>query len=196
MLACGRPGTRVLRRATAAAAAAALFRGGAGVRAPLWPRALSRPAAGGAGPAPLARPVECIIFDKDGTLISFHDTWSPWADGLIDRLVARCSAHVWKEVKDKGFDPAKVAVLVERSEEHARKQVASTLGYDLEARRVYGESSLLAWAAQPLIREAVEKCLAERLGLGPAIAEDAIQVGPSFTGGSPRAVTACSVREK
>ena len=54
--------------------------------------------------------------------------------------------------------------------------MASTLGYDLELRRVYGEGSLLAWAAQPLIREAVEKCLAERLGLGPALAGEAIQV--------------------
>jgi hypothetical protein len=185
----------MLRRAAAAAAAAALCSGSAAGRVPLaGPRAFSWPASGGAGRGQLARPVECIIFDKDGTLISFHDTWSPWADGLINRLVARCSAHVWREVKDKGFDPAKVAVLVERSEEHARKQVASTLGYDLEARRVHGESSLLAWAAQPLIREAVVKCLAERLGLGPAVAEDAIQVGTFFAGNF--AVSACSVPEK
>ena len=56
------------------------------------------------------------------------------------------------------------------------RKAASTLGYDLELRRVSGEGSLLAWAAQPLIREALEKCLAERLGLGPALAGHVIQV--------------------
>mmetsp|Transcript_3698 Transcript_3698/g.3217 ORF Transcript_3698/g.3217 Transcript_3698/m.3217 type:complete len:299 (-) Transcript_3698:320-1216(-) len=104
---------------------------------------------GGAGASPLHKPVKCVIFDKDGTLISFHHTWSPWADRLIERLVKRCAAS---------------GVCDERS---IRSEVAETLGYDLDQRCVRGESSLLAWAAQPLIYDAIRKCLEDRLGLLP-----------------------------
>jgi len=51
-------------------------------------------------------------------------------------------------VKDKQFDAAQVQQLIARSRAHAREKVAATLGYDLASRRVFGEKSLLAWAAQ------------------------------------------------
>ena len=86
--------------------------------------------------------------------------------------------HFGFTVNGKGFEPAKVQALVERSEQYARTQVAATLGYNLDDRRVLGEKSLLAWAAQPLIRDAVQKCLDERLGLGPQVAAAVTEVKP------------------
>ncbi len=35
-------------------------------------------------------PLKAMIFDKDGTLISFDATWSAWADNFIDRIGMRC----------------------------------------------------------------------------------------------------------
>jgi phosphoglycolate phosphatase len=133
-----------------------------------WARCLSLK--GGAGPGVPHRPIKCVIFDKDGTLISFHHTWSPWADGLIGRVVDSCAVHVQDQVRDKHFDAAQVQQLIAKSRGNAREQVAATLGYNLESRRVFSEKSLLAWAAQPLIREALEICLAKRLGLSPPVA--------------------------
>ena len=129
---------------------------------------------GGAPPAGLQRPIRCIVFDKDGTLISFHHTWSPWAEGLLTRISAHAAAHVREQVRDKGFSSADVDGLVARAEGHARKEVAATLGYDLSAGRVHGERALLAWAANPLVRDAVQTCLAERLGFGAARAAAAV----------------------
>ncbi len=51
------------------------LRVGPSVAAPPFARKLSQLE----GNASLNKTVKCIIFDKDGTLISFHHTWSPWA---------------------------------------------------------------------------------------------------------------------
>eukprot|EP00961_Rhodomonas_salina_P296427 3936335-Rhodomonas_salina.2 len=38
-------------------------------------------------------PLKAIIFDKDGTLISFDATWCAWADSFIDRVGAQCGGE-------------------------------------------------------------------------------------------------------
>ncbi|EKX39751.1 hypothetical protein GUITHDRAFT_114247 [Guillardia theta CCMP2712] len=94
--------------------------------------------------------VKLVIFDKDGTLISFDATWSKWADDLISRFVSKCG-------------------------EQLRTPLADTLGYDMELRKVRGEKSLMAWAAQPLIRKAVEACLTEQGGMKEGDAREAVR---------------------
>ena len=97
-----------------------------------------------------AQKVKLVIFDKDGTLISFDATWSKWADDLISRFVSKCG-------------------------EQLRTPLADTLGYDMEIRKVRGEKSLMAWAAQPLIRKAVEACLTEQGGMKEGEAMEAVR---------------------
>eukprot|EP00960_Hanusia_phi_P043833 756297-Hanusia_phi.AAC.2 len=101
-------------------------------------------------PAASSRKVKLVIFDKDGTLISFDATWSKWADDLIARFVSKCGDKL-------------------------RGPLADTLGYDLERKKVRGEKSLMAWAAQPIIRQAVEVCLTEQGGMQERDARQAVK---------------------
>ncbi len=53
-----------------------------------------------------ARPIRGILFDKDGTLFHFQQTWAPWLGSVIDDLadaddrLRRALAAAW------GYDPA------------------------------------------------------------------------------------------
>jgi phosphoglycolate phosphatase len=51
--------------------------------------------------------IDVVVFDKDGTLIDFHEMWGGWARGLGDRLDAMIRRPVSLDVFAAiGFDPA------------------------------------------------------------------------------------------
>jgi phosphoglycolate phosphatase-like HAD superfamily hydrolase len=119
----------------------------------------------GAAPQPRAREsdpllagTKLVIFDKDGTLISF-DQWGSWAENLMQRLYDALAVR----------ESARLL-----SARHVREAVAASLGYDLERRRVAGEKAPLAWAAQPVLRTTVEDCLVQKLNASPQDAAAAL----------------------
>lgn len=61
-----------------------------------------------------------IIFDKDGTLVTFNEAWAPWVEYRA-RMISEAAGRDLCDV------------------------VYSALGYDPVARRVFGEGSILAW---------------------------------------------------
>lgn len=67
--------------------------------------------------ASVPRPLEAVVFDKDGTLLDFHKTWNPGIEAAIRR-----AAH----------GPEEMALAAER------------LGFDLEACRTLEGSVLIA----------------------------------------------------
>lgn len=62
--------------------------------------------------------VDGIIFDKDGTLFSFHETWSIWACGFLEHLTQGNSARM--------------------------QEAAGAIGFDLDARRFAPDSLVVA----------------------------------------------------
>lgn len=57
--------------------------------------------------------IKGIVFDKDGTLIDFRDTWDAWAGALIDEAVGsdseaanRLAAAMVYDLASRTFDPA------------------------------------------------------------------------------------------
>ena len=68
--------------------------------------------------SPFDPPPRAILFDKDGTLFGFQETWSPWAAALLDRL--------------SGQAPQR------------RAAIARAIGFDLSARRFHPTSPAIA----------------------------------------------------
>lgn len=66
-----------------------------------------------------------LVFDKDGTLFDFHQTWSTWSAGLIARL--------------SDGDPGTARLLAER------------LGYDLDTLRFLPHSRMIAGTMDDLL---------------------------------------------
>jgi len=54
----------------------------------------------------MARKVDAILFDKDGTLFDFHATWSDWAAGIIRDLSGGEAATMARIASEIGFDLA------------------------------------------------------------------------------------------
>ena len=81
-----------------------------------------------------APPIRGLLFDKDGTLFDFHDTWSRWARGFIGDVT--------------GGDPARAA------------RLAAVLGYDLDAGRFERTSPMIAGTMEVVV-EAVQAVLPE-----------------------------------
>ncbi|MCZ0811771.1 MAG: HAD family hydrolase [Pseudomonadota bacterium] len=54
----------------------------------------------------LARKVDAILFDKDGTLFDFHATWSDWAADIIRDLSGGEAATMARIASEIGFDLA------------------------------------------------------------------------------------------
>ena len=81
-----------------------------------------------------ARPIRGLLFDKDGTLFDFHETWSRWARGFIADVT--------------GGDPARSA------------RLAAVLGYDIDAGRFERTSPMIAGTMEVVV-EAVRTVLPE-----------------------------------
>ena len=81
-----------------------------------------------------ARPVRGLLFDKDGTLFDFHETWSRWARCFIADVT--------------GGDPARSA------------RLAAVLGYDIDAGRFERTSPMIAGTMEVVV-EAVRTVLPE-----------------------------------
>ena len=54
----------------------------------------------------MARKVDAILFDKDGTLFDFHATWSGWAADIIRDLSGGEAATMARIASEIGFDLA------------------------------------------------------------------------------------------
>ena len=78
---------------------------------------------------------DLIIFDKDGTLIDFQSTWSPWITALAQSLDANCSFDVSSQLYD-------------------------IMGYCNKTETV-SDSSLLAFASMDIIKEKIKGMLLE-----------------------------------
>jgi phosphoglycolate phosphatase-like HAD superfamily hydrolase len=78
---------------------------------------------------------DLIIFDKDGTLIDFQSTWSPWVTALAQSLEANCNFNVSNQLYD-------------------------IMGYCNKTETV-SNSSLLAYASMDIIKEKIKSMLLE-----------------------------------
>jgi len=74
---------------------------------------------------PPAAPVSGLLFDKDGTLFDFHETWSRWAHGFITDVT--------------GGDPGRARAL------------ADALGYDIDASRFERTSPMIAGTMEVVV---------------------------------------------
>lgn len=87
-----------------------------------------------ANDSPRATQIRGLLFDKDGTLFDFHETWSRWARGFIGDVT--------------GGDPARSA------------RLAAVLGYDIGAGRFDRTSPMIAGTMEVVV-EAVRTVLPE-----------------------------------
>jgi phosphoglycolate phosphatase len=71
------------------------------------------------------RTIRGVLFDKDGTLFDFHQTWSRWAQGFIADIA--------------GGDPARAS------------RLAEVLGYDIEAGRFDRKSPMIAGTMEVVV---------------------------------------------
>lgn len=76
-----------------------------------------------------------IIFDKDGTLIDFQSTWTPWLSALAESLEADCNFDVSSRLYD-------------------------VMGY-CHKTETLSDSSLLAYASMDIIKEKIKSMLLE-----------------------------------
>jgi len=81
-----------------------------------------------------ARPIRGLLFDKDGTLFDFHETWSQWAQRFIADIT--------------GGDAARSA------------RLAAVLGYDIDASRFERTSPMIAGTMEVVV-DAVRTVLPE-----------------------------------
>ena len=49
-------------------------------------------------------PISAILFDKDGTLFEFGNTWEAWANSVLLRLTGRDTARATEVGRHIGFD--------------------------------------------------------------------------------------------
>merc|ERR1719361_2030921 len=68
---------------------------------------------------------EAIVFDKDGTLVDFNQSWGAWLGNLVLLLE-----------KFSGFD-------------NLKHDIFDLFGFDEEEGKIFGEGSILAWATYP-----------------------------------------------
>lgn len=100
-----------------------------------------------AGPSVRLSGLELVIFDKDGTLIEFHATWSGWMIELADRLEAAAGRAI-------------------------REPLFTAMGFDAAAGRALPHGGL---AARPMaILRGVTADVLAAAGLGPEAVEAAL----------------------
>jgi len=74
--------------------------------------------------------LKVVIFDKDGTLVQFHEAYGPWIEYRVNEITRRLNL-----------------------EEHQVRKIYQFLAYDISGHRVLGEHSFVAWAPNGLIRD-------------------------------------------
>ena len=61
--------------------------------------------------------VQALLFDKDGTLFSFSETWSLWAERFLEELADGDRAFAFElgrrigvDIRDRSFDPGSIVI--------------------------------------------------------------------------------------